>query len=111
MRSYIHVRNLHRRHRHLLAIINEVLTLERDKEAVVAGRRATQGNQNSATAWRTLAAALALNGQPDEAHAAMRRLLTIDPTCTLTSMANRQGYSDKAKARYFDGMRRAGLPE
>ena len=88
-----------------------LIQLERDKEAVAAGRRATQGNQNSATAWRTLAAALALNGQPDEAHAAMRRLLTIDPTCTLTSMTTRQGYSDKAKARYFDGMRRAGLPE
>ena len=88
-----------------------LIQLERDKEAVAAGRRATQGNQNSATAWRTLAAALALNGQPNEARAAMRRLLTIDPTCTLTSMTNRQGYSDKAKARYFSGMRRAGLPE
>ncbi len=88
-----------------------LIQLERDNEAVAAGRRATQGNPNSATAWRVLAAALALTGQLDEARNAMRRLLAIDPSCTLAIMTVRQGYADKAKVRYFDGMRKAGLAE
>jgi len=88
-----------------------LIQLVRDKEAVAAARKATHGNPNSATACRTLAASLALTGQLDEARAAIRRLLAIDPSCTLTTMALRQGYTDKAKARYFDGMRKAGLLE
>jgi TolB-like protein len=88
-----------------------LIQLERNKEAVAAGRRATQGNPNSATGWRVLSAALALTGQLEEARAAMRRLLVIDPNCTVAIMAVRQGYADMAKARYFDGLRKAGLPE
>ena len=41
----------------------------------------------------------------------MRRLLSIDRSCTLAIVAVRQGYADKAKARYFDGMLKAGFPE
>jgi TolB-like protein len=88
-----------------------LMQLERDKEAVAAGRTAVQGNPNSASAWRAFAAALALSGQLTEARAALQRLLVVDPACTLTTMAVRYGYTDKAKARYFEGMRKAGLPE
>ena len=87
-----------------------LIQLERDTEAAAAARKAVQANPNSASTWRAFAAALALTGQLDEARTAIRRLLAIDPTCTLTVMAVRQGYTDKAKARYFDGMRQAGLP-
>ena len=87
-----------------------LIQLGRDSEAAAAGRKATHGNPNSATAWRTFAAALALVGQLDEARAAIRRLLAIDPSCTVAGMNTRQGYSEKAKARYFDGLRKAGLP-
>ena len=88
-----------------------LIQLERDTEAAAAARKAVQANPNSASTWRAFAAALALTGHLDEARTAMRRLLAIDPTCSLTVMAVRQGYTDKAKARYFDGMRRAGLPD
>lgn len=88
-----------------------LIQLERDKEAVLAARKGVQGNPNSASAWRAFAAALALTGQMDEARTATKRLLAIDPRCTLTAMAVRYGYTDAARARYFEGMRKAGLPE
>ena len=88
-----------------------LIQLDRDKEAVLAARKGAQGNPNSATVWRVFAAALALVGQTDEAQTAIKRLLAIDPSCTLTSMAVRYGYSETARARYFEGMRKAGLPE
>jgi TolB-like protein/Flp pilus assembly protein TadD len=88
-----------------------LIQLERDKEAIVAARKGVQGNPNSASAWRAFAAALALTGQMDEAQAAIRRLLAIDPACTLTAMAVRYGYTEAARARYFEGMRKAGLPQ
>ncbi len=87
-----------------------LMQLARDEEAVATGRKAVQGNPNSASAWRAFAAALALAGQQDAARIAMQRMLAIDPTCTLQSMAARFGYTEEARARYFDGMRQAGLP-
>lgn len=88
-----------------------LMQLDRDKEAVAAGRKAVQGNPNSASAWRAFATALALAGQSDEADAAMRSMLAIDPTCTATSMKARYGYTERAADRYFSGMRKAGLPD
>ena len=88
-----------------------LMQLERDKEAVPAGRKAVQGKPNSASAWRALAAAFALAGQSDEAASAMRSMLAIDPECTATGMKARYGYSQKAADRYFRGMRKAGLPD
>jgi hypothetical protein len=47
----------------------------------------------------------------DEAQTAIKRLLAIDPSCTLTAMATRYGYTETARHRYFEGMRKAGLAE
>jgi TolB-like protein len=88
-----------------------LIQLERDAEAVEAGRAAVQGNPNSASAWRAYSAALAWTGQPDEARTAMQRMLAIDPTCTIASMNARYGYAKAAGRRYFTGMRKAGLPD
>jgi hypothetical protein len=41
----------------------------------------------------------------------MRRMLEIDPSCSVTDMKIRYGYTQEAAARYFDGMRKAGLPD
>jgi adenylate cyclase len=87
-----------------------LIQLERDEEAVAAGRTAVQGNPNSASAWRAFAAALALTGRSAEATDAMKRVLEIDPNCTEASMRIRYGYTEKAARRYFAGMREAGLP-
>jgi adenylate cyclase len=88
-----------------------LIQLERDKGAVAAGRKAVQGNPNSASAWRAFAAALALAGDSGGPSAAMRRLLEIDTACTVSGMKSRYGYTEEAGKRYFIGLRQAGLPE
>ena len=88
-----------------------LIQLGQDKEAVEAGRKAVQGNPNSASTWRAFAAALAWAGQFADASAAIQRMLSIDPACTATEMKARYGYTERAADRYFEGMRKAGLPD
>jgi TolB-like protein/tetratricopeptide (TPR) repeat protein len=88
-----------------------LIQLNRDSEAISAGRNAVQANPNSATAWRAFSAALALDGQIEEARTGAKRLMTIDPNCTLASMMVRYGYTEAARARYFAGLQTAGIPE
>jgi adenylate cyclase len=88
-----------------------LIQLERDTEAVVIARKAVQHRPNGAGPWRALTASLALAGQFDEARAAFRRGLELDPTCSLQSLYLRFGHSEKARARYFEGLRKAGMPE
>ena len=88
-----------------------LIQLHRDQEAVVAGRRAVQLNPRWSTSWRALTAGLALAGHLSEAKDAVRRLLELDPSCSISAVAARYGLSDQATVRYFDGLRRAGLPE
>jgi hypothetical protein len=37
--------------------------------------------------------------------------LELDPTCSLATMYLRFGHSEKARARFYDGLRKAGMPE
>jgi pentatricopeptide repeat protein len=88
-----------------------LIQLGRDAEAVTFARRAVQQNPNIAPSWRTLAAALAMSGQLDEARTALRQMLVLDPECTVQTMARRVGYSEATGARIFAGWRKAGMPE
>jgi TolB-like protein/tetratricopeptide (TPR) repeat protein len=88
-----------------------LIQLGRDAEAVTFARRAVQQNPNIAPSWRTLASALAMSGQLDEARAALRQMLVLDPACTVQTMARRVGYSETTGARIFAGWRKAGMPE
>lgn len=88
-----------------------LIQLQRDEGAVQAGQRAVQLNPRWSTSWRALAAALALAGRLNEAKEATRRLLDLDSTCSISAVAARYGLSDQASVRYFDGLRKAGLPE
>jgi adenylate cyclase len=88
-----------------------LIQLGRDAEAVTFARRAVQQNPKIAPSWRTLAAALAMSGQLDEARAALRQMLVLDPECTVQTMARRVGYSEQTGARIFAGWRKAGMPE
>jgi hypothetical protein len=54
---------------------------------------------------------LALAGRIDEAQEACRRLLELDPGCSVAAIDARYGHSDRAAIRYSDGLRKAGLPE
>lgn len=74
-------------------------------------RKAVQHRPSGAGPWRALTGSLALTGQLDEARVALRRALELDPTCSLKSIYLRIGYSEKARARYFEGLRKAGMPE
>ncbi len=88
-----------------------LIQLERDAEAVAAARRSILQSPNIVPGWRTLSAALALSGQLADARNALRRVLELDPACSVTTMATRIGYCDTARRRLFDGWRRAGMPE
>lgn len=88
-----------------------LIQLQRDQDALAAARNAVQLNPRFTTALRALAAALALVGHFDEAREVVQRLLELDPTCSLAAIKARYGYSKRASQRYFDGLRRAGLPE
>jgi TolB-like protein/Flp pilus assembly protein TadD len=100
-----------RLHETLAGVALVSIQLGRDAEAIATARKAIQLRPRSSAAWRMLTAALALNGRLDEARAALRRVLELDPTCSLRTILLRFGHSEKGRARFFDGLRRAGMPE
>lgn len=85
------------------------IQLGRDPEAISVARKSIQQNANFAASWRTLTAALALSGQIEEARKALARVFELDPGCSLDSISIRFGFSEKARARLFEGLRRAGM--
>jgi tetratricopeptide (TPR) repeat protein len=100
-----------RAHDCLIGIALALIQLQRDAEAIATARKAIQLYPNYAAAWRMLAASLALSGRLDEARQAIRRVFELDPTCTLKTLYVRFGHSEKARARFYDGLRQAGMPE
>lgn len=88
-----------------------LLQLGQDDQAINAARRSTQRNPNFSTAWRILAAALAQKGDSEEAAKASQRLLQLEPGFTIGALETRPSYTDQARSRYIEGLRKAGLPE
>jgi TolB-like protein/class 3 adenylate cyclase len=91
------------------------LHLEADAEAVEWLRRCLKANPNYPIAHFELAAALALLGRLDEARAAAKAGLTLDPTFTIRRL-RAIPYSGNPKfrassKRILQGMRMAGIPE
>jgi TolB-like protein/class 3 adenylate cyclase len=85
-----------------------------DGEAVIWLRRCLEANRNYPIAHFMLAAALALLGSLDEARAAVRAGLALDPTFTLRRMRGRMSDDPTYVAgskRVQEGMRIAGVPE
>jgi adenylate cyclase len=87
------------------------LTLGRDEEAVASARMAVQLNPRYALALRIFAAALAMTGQIEDAKDVMRQHRDIDPDCTIKNLSERLGYLKEMSPRFFEGLRRAGMPE
>ena len=91
------------------------LQLKADAEAVGWFRRSIEANRNYHLAHFSLAAALALLGSLDEARAAARAGLALDPSFTIRRF--RDGASSDnptylaARERIYEGMRMAGVPE
>jgi len=90
------------------------LVLGADAEAVAWLRRSLEANRNYPLAHFHLAAALALLGSLDEARAAVRAGLALDPTFTIRRLGGRMSDDPTYVAgskRVREGMRMAGVPE
>ena len=87
------------------------MQLERYGEALDAARQAAQRGPKYTSSWRVLAASLALTGMLHEAQSAMATLLQLEPGLSLSRMKSMRAWTDSARARYFEGLRLAGLPE
>ena len=91
------------------------LHLAKDEEAVLWFRRAIEANRNFAFTHWSLAAALAHLGRMDEARAAARAGLKLEPSFTIARF--RAGARSEnpiylgGRERIYEGMRRAGIPE
>jgi TolB-like protein/class 3 adenylate cyclase len=94
---------------------NAKLLLNSDADAVTWFRRCLEANRNFPNAHFLLAAALALLGELDQARAAARAGLALNPSFTIhTYRAN--AVSDNptylaSRERVFEGLRLAGVPE
>jgi TolB-like protein/class 3 adenylate cyclase/Flp pilus assembly protein TadD len=91
------------------------LVLGSDAEAVAWLRRCLEANRNYPIAHFQLAAALALLGSLEEARAAVRAGLALDPTFTVRRMRGIVMSDDPTfragSGRVREGMRMAGVPE
>ena len=91
------------------------LHLDADAEAVVWLRRSLKANPNYPYAHFLLAAALSLVGELDEARAAAKAGLALDPTFTIRRLKDFPIAGDAkfrvASKRLIQGMRMAGMPE
>jgi TolB-like protein/class 3 adenylate cyclase len=91
------------------------LAVHEDVEALSWFRRSVEANRNYPTAHLLLAAALALLGSLDQARAAARAGLAINPGFTIRRFRD-GAQSDNpmylaVRERLYEGMRLAGLPE
>jgi TolB-like protein/class 3 adenylate cyclase/Flp pilus assembly protein TadD len=87
-----------------------------DTEAVAWLRRSIEGNRNYSMPHFQLAAVLARLGEIDEARAAAKAGLAVDPVFTIRRFYAGSAWSDNptylvARERQCEGMRLAGVPE
>jgi TolB-like protein len=92
------------------------VALNADKEAAVWLRRGLEANRNYSVAHFQLAAVLARLGEMDEARAAVKAGLALDPDFTTRRFRAGNARSDDptflvARERQCEGMRLAGVPE
>jgi Flp pilus assembly protein TadD len=91
------------------------LALGADEEAVSQFRHGVEANRNFALMHFGLAAALGLLGRLDEARAAARAGLALDPTFTVSRLRSDASSDNRTylaqRERTCDGMRKAGVPE
>lgn len=81
-------------------------------EAVHELEEAVTAFPNYSGSWRYLAAARAQQGQLDEARAALARMDELVPGVTISGVREAGRYVDTPGTRlYFDGLRKAGMPE
>lgn len=103
-------------HSWLVWVGNAKVALNDDKEAVVWLRRGLEANRNYSVAHFQLAAVLVRLGEMDEARAAVKAGLALDPDFTIRRFRAGNARSDDptylaVRERQCEGMRVAGVPE
>jgi hypothetical protein len=73
--------------------------------------KSAQQNSRNAPTFLYLGSALALAGQMEEARAAIRRLLELNPMSTVSWLLQRRRMREDDFEYVLEGARRAGLPE
>ena len=85
-----------------------LIDLRRFEEAVAAATKAVRKNKTFGLANRCLAAALAHLGRDAEAKRMVAQILELEPGFRISDLLSRSG---KWPQSYFEGLRKAGLPE
>ena len=103
-------------HRWFVWVGSAKVALNADIEAVVWLRRGLEANRNYSVAHFQLAAVLARIGEIDEARAAVRSGLGLDPNFTISRFRAGNAWSENAaylaaRERQCESMRLAGVPE
>jgi TolB-like protein/Flp pilus assembly protein TadD len=98
-------------HRWMGYVGNAKILIGADAEAVVWLRQSLKANPNYPFAQFLLAAALAFLGELDEARAAVRAGLALDPTFTVRRFIRISLGPRGGSGRVREGMRLAGVPE
>ena len=81
-------------------------------KAIEALRKSLARNPNAITTWVRIAAVYSEAGRADEARAAARRILNINPKFSVRAFAKALPYKDKVRLeRVLAALRKAGLPE
>jgi TolB-like protein/DNA-binding winged helix-turn-helix (wHTH) protein/Flp pilus assembly protein TadD len=89
-----------------------LFALERYKETIAVCRSTIALYPNHAGAWRLMTVSLGLLGRTDEAKAALAHTLTLQPDLSSDHVQVNTVYADPAdRARFLDGLRKAGLKD
>jgi adenylate cyclase len=84
----------------------------RYEEAIAQGKRATEKEPNNFIAYVVLASSYSLAGREEEARAAAKEILRINPKFSVARIQKLSPHKDRAVAKRFcDTLRKAGLPD
>jgi TolB-like protein/class 3 adenylate cyclase/Tfp pilus assembly protein PilF len=82
------------------------------KEANAQAERAIKNEPDDLIAWVLLVSSLSLSGREEEARAAAKEVMRINPKFSVARIQKVTPHKDRAVAKRFgDGLRKAGLPE
>jgi adenylate cyclase len=82
------------------------------EKAIVQAKKAVEQEPNDVIAWAVLASSYSLAGHKEEARAAAKQILRLNPKFSVARYQKISPHRDRAVAkRYCDALRKAGLPE
>ena len=90
--------------------------MDRLQEAIIWLRRSTEANPELGINYSALASACSLAGRNEEARDALSAYMSLHPMMTINTLRSSPRYSDHPaylawRKRFYEGLRKAGLPE